>query len=41
VPGVIDAAAYAFVAVASRLYNRFGRSTRWERDDSSRSVAVG
>jgi glycosyltransferase involved in cell wall biosynthesis len=40
VPGVIDAAAYAFVAVASRLYNRLGRSTRWERDDSSRSVAV-
>jgi glycosyltransferase involved in cell wall biosynthesis len=41
VPGVVDAAAYVFVAAAARVYTRFGRSTRWERDESSRSVAVG
>jgi glycosyltransferase involved in cell wall biosynthesis len=40
-PGVVDAAAYVFVAVAARVYSRFGRATRWERDESSRSVAVG
>jgi len=27
--------------VAARIYARFGRSTRWERDESSRSVAAG
>ena len=39
--GAIDAATYASIAVAARVYARFGRSTRWERDESSRSVAVG
>jgi len=39
--GAVDAATYASVAVAARIYARFGRSTRWERDESSRAVAVG
>jgi glycosyltransferase involved in cell wall biosynthesis len=39
-PGALDAAAYAFVAVSARVYIALGRSTRWERDESSRSVAV-
>jgi hypothetical protein len=34
--GVLDALTYAFVAVTARAYVAFGRSTRWERDDSSR-----
>jgi glycosyltransferase involved in cell wall biosynthesis len=39
-PGALDAAAYAFVAVSARLYNAFGTTARWERDESSRSIAV-
>jgi glycosyltransferase involved in cell wall biosynthesis len=38
-PGALDAATYAFVAVSARLYNSFGATTRWERDESSRSIA--
>jgi hypothetical protein len=38
VPGVLDAATYAFVAVSARIYNVLGPAARWERDDSSRSV---
>jgi glycosyltransferase involved in cell wall biosynthesis len=38
-PGVLDAATYAFVAVSARLYNAFGATARWERDESSRSIA--
>jgi hypothetical protein len=34
--GVLDAVTYAAVTVAARVYVRLGRSTRWERDDSSR-----
>lgn len=37
--GALDAATYAFVSVSARLYNAFGGSVRWERDESSRSVA--
>jgi glycosyltransferase involved in cell wall biosynthesis len=40
VPGVVDAATYAFVAVSARVYIALGRSARWERDESSRSAAV-
>ena len=40
VPGAVDAATFAFVAVAARAYNVVGRSMRWERDESSRSVPV-
>jgi hypothetical protein len=39
--GAADAATYAAIAVGSRLYARFGRSTRWERDESSRAVTFG
>jgi hypothetical protein len=39
VPGLLDAATYAFVAVSARVYIALGRSARWERDESSRSVA--
>jgi hypothetical protein len=35
--GVLDAATYAAVTIAARLYVRLGRSTRWERDESSRA----
>ena len=35
-PGLIDAMTYAFVNTLARLYVTFGRSTRWERDESSR-----
>lgn len=38
-PGALDAATYAFVAVSARLYNALGGTTRWERDESSRSIA--
>jgi glycosyltransferase involved in cell wall biosynthesis len=38
-PGALDAATYAFVAVAARLYNALGATARWERDESSRSIA--
>jgi hypothetical protein len=38
VPGVLDAATYALVAVSARIYNVLGPAARWERDDSSRSV---
>jgi Glycosyl transferase family 2 len=38
--GAVDAAAYAAIAVASRVYARVGRSTRWERDESSRAVTT-
>jgi glycosyltransferase involved in cell wall biosynthesis len=38
--GVLDAATYAFVAVSARVYNAFGRSARWERDESSRTVTT-
>jgi glycosyltransferase involved in cell wall biosynthesis len=38
VPGVLDAATYAFVAVSARIYNVLGPAARWERDESSRSV---
>jgi hypothetical protein len=37
--GAIDAATYAFVAASARAYVALGRSTRWERDESSRAVA--
>jgi hypothetical protein len=37
-PGALDATTYASVAVSARLYNALGRSSRWERDESSRSV---
>jgi glycosyltransferase involved in cell wall biosynthesis len=37
-PGALDAATYAFVAVSARVYIALGRSARWERDESSRSV---
>jgi glycosyltransferase involved in cell wall biosynthesis len=37
-PGALDAATYAFVAVSARLYNALGRTARWERDESSRSI---
>jgi glycosyltransferase involved in cell wall biosynthesis len=37
---VIDATMYAFVAVSARIYNAFGPSARWERDDSSRIVTT-
>ena len=39
VPGILDAATYTFVAVSARAYIALGRSARWERDESSRSVA--
>jgi glycosyltransferase involved in cell wall biosynthesis len=39
-PGGLDAATYAFVAVSARVYIALGRSARWERDESSRSAAV-
>jgi glycosyltransferase involved in cell wall biosynthesis len=39
VPGLLDAATYAFVAVSARVYIALGRSAGWERDESSRSVA--
>lgn len=35
-PGVLDALTYVFIAVAARVYLVFGRTTRWERDESSR-----
>jgi hypothetical protein len=38
-PGALDAATYAFVAVSARLYNILGPTARWERDESSRSIA--
>jgi glycosyltransferase involved in cell wall biosynthesis len=38
-PGILDAATYTFVAVSARVYIALGRSARWERDESSRSVA--
>jgi Glycosyl transferase family 2 len=38
-PGTVDAATYAFVAVSARLYNALGPKARWERDESSRSIA--
>jgi glycosyltransferase involved in cell wall biosynthesis len=38
-PGTLDAATYAFVAVSARLYNAVGATARWERDESSRSIA--
>jgi glycosyltransferase involved in cell wall biosynthesis len=38
-PGALDAATYAFVAVSARLYNAVGATARWERDESSRSIA--
>jgi glycosyltransferase involved in cell wall biosynthesis len=38
-PGALDAATYAFVAVSARLYNALGAKARWERDESSRSIA--
>jgi glycosyltransferase involved in cell wall biosynthesis len=37
-PGLADAATYAGVAVAARVYVAVGRSTRWERDESSRAA---
>jgi glycosyltransferase involved in cell wall biosynthesis len=38
-PGALDAATYAFVAVSARVYNALGATARWERDESSRSIA--
>ena len=38
-PGVLDAMTYVFIAATARIYVAFGRSTRWERDDSSRASA--
>jgi Glycosyl transferase family 2 len=40
VPGALDAAAYACVSVSARIYVALGRSTRWERDESSRRVGA-
>lgn len=37
--GVLDAMTYVFITVMARVYVAFGRSTRWERDDSSRASA--
>ena len=34
--GLLDASAYAFINALARVYVVFGRSTRWERDESSR-----
>jgi len=36
-PETLDAMTYVFVTVTARVYVAFGRSTRWERDDSSRA----
>ena len=36
--GMLDAMTYVLIAVAARLYVAFGRSTRWERDESSRTM---
>jgi hypothetical protein len=36
----VDALTYAFVAVTARVYVMLGRSTRWERDESSRAVSL-
>jgi glycosyltransferase involved in cell wall biosynthesis len=38
--GSVDAATYAFVAISARVYIALGRSARWERDESSRSVTA-
>ena len=38
--GSVDAATYAFVAISARAYIVLGRSARWERDESSRSVTA-
>lgn len=40
VPGLVDAATYAFVAIAARAYVALGRPARWERDESSRTVTA-
>jgi glycosyltransferase involved in cell wall biosynthesis len=37
--GMLDAAVYVAIAVAARAYVAFGRSSRWERDESSRALA--
>ncbi|WP_080628206.1 glycosyltransferase [Mycolicibacterium smegmatis] len=36
--GIIDAATYALVAITARIYVTLGRTTVWERDESSRSM---
>jgi glycosyltransferase involved in cell wall biosynthesis len=38
--GSVDAATYALVAISARAYITLGRSTRWERDESSRTVTA-
>jgi hypothetical protein len=38
--GTVDAATYAFVAISARAYIALGRSTRWERDESSRTMTA-
>jgi glycosyltransferase involved in cell wall biosynthesis len=38
--GLVDAATYAFVAISARVYIALGRSARWERDESSRSLTA-
>ena len=38
--GCVDAATYAFVAISARAYIALGRSARWERDESSRTVTA-
>jgi glycosyltransferase involved in cell wall biosynthesis len=38
-PGILDAVTYAFVAISARVYVALGRPARWERDESSRSLA--
>ena len=38
--GFVDAATYAFVAISARVYIALGRSARWERDESSRSLTA-
>jgi hypothetical protein len=37
--GLLDATTYVLITVAARVYVVFGRSTRWERDESSRVIA--
>ena len=38
--GMVDAVTYVSVTIAARIYVAFGRSTRWERDESSRGISA-
>jgi cellulose synthase/poly-beta-1,6-N-acetylglucosamine synthase-like glycosyltransferase len=37
-PGILDAVTFAIITVVGRLYVAVGRDTRWERDESSRTL---